>query len=182
MDYIEITKEMLMEANDYVANAAKEAWAGENAPKCFDRLAITADNEPMPPMYMINAGLKARYLMALFAGAYMRQKYEADEKDPAMMTDAEYDRWAGSHVFGQIDRWKHDAEVRNKCYDLMADFKDVEKRFSSQLNGLLAVQNDSVLRQSQYMTTQMSELPKVIEQLKELQEERENGKQTPADK
>ena len=169
---VELTSEMLEAANDYVSNAVKEAWIEDTASKCFSRLSVAVDNDPMPDMYMINTGLKARYLMTALVSMYFKQEYEADAKDELLISEADYDRWAGSHIFGQIDRWKKDVALRNKCYDLLYDYHDLEKRLSSQLLGLLNVQNDTVLRQSQYNATQMKELPAVIEQLKELQEAR----------
>ena len=69
---IVITKEMMLAARDYVPLAEKEAWVAENAPKCFDKLAISADNEPLPPMYMVNTSLKSRYLMAALMRLYFR--------------------------------------------------------------------------------------------------------------
>ena len=170
IDKIELTKEILMDAATYMPLNDKEAWVSENAPKCFDKLAITADNEPLPPMYMLNTGLKSRYLMAILVGGYLNLEIKTEERDAGLMSVEDYDRWAGNHVLNQIERMKKDADVRDTCYDLLADFKDLEKRFSAQLNGLLTIQNDTVIRQSEYTATQMKEeLPLILEQLKELQ-------------
>lgn len=174
MSEITITKEMLLGARDYVELGVKETWCKDNAMKCFDKLSITADEEPAPPMYMLNAGLKARYLMAAFTAFYLRQDYEALADDNSLMSVEEYDRWAGSHVFNQIERWKSDREVRDKCFDVLADYKDLEKMFSVQINGMLAAMNDPVVRQNEYLSTQMKELPAVLEQLKEMQGKAEN--------
>lgn len=173
-DKITITKEMLLAADDYIPSSEKEAWVSDTASKCFDRLEITSDGEQMPQMYMVNTGLKSRYLMAMLL-RYLKQGYEAEENDPSLITEADYDRWASSHAINQIERWKKDVELRDKCYDILYDFHDLKKRLTSQLMGLLTVQNDSVLRQSQYMTTQLQTLPTVLEQLKELQEARNNA-------
>lgn len=166
---IEITKETILEARDYVPLTEKEDWVADVAPKCFNKLAITADGEPVPPMYMVSTGLKCRYLMAALAGMYFGAEYQGDEKDPTMMSEAEYDRWASSHVLNQLERMKRESDVRDKCFDLLTDYKDLEKRLSSQINSLLTVQNDSVIRQTQYTTAQMKELPLILAQLKELQ-------------
>ena len=170
---MEITKEMLKNARDYVPLAEKEAWVAANAPRCFDRLAITADDEPVPPMYMVNTGLKSRYLMAALVRLYFGN--ESADGDEWLMPEAEYDRWAGSHVFNQLERWKHDNDLKYKAYDLIADYKDLEKRFSAQISSLLAVQNDPVIRQMEYTATQMKDLPALLEQLKALQETQEEN-------
>lgn len=169
MEKIEITKEMLAGANDYVPCAVKEAWVEENAAKCFDRLAVKVDDDPLPPMYMVNEGIKRRYLMAALATLYMKQEIEADERDPALMSEACYDQWAGGHVFNQLDRMKKDGGMKDKCFDLLYDYKDLEKRFSAHIAGLLAVQNDTVVRQAQYFTASLQALPGLLEQLKALQ-------------
>lgn len=173
---IEITRELLEAARDYVPLAEKEAWVAENAPKCFDRLMITSDDEPLPPMYMVNTGLKSRYLMAALIGLYFGKAdwTVSDENEKWLLPVENYDAWAGSHVFNQLERWKRDTELRSKAYDLMYDYKDLEKRFSTQISSLLAVQNDSVVRQAEYTATQIKEtLPAVVEQLKGLQEQKD---------
>lgn len=170
MEKIKITREMLAEAEDYLPCTAKEAWVEENAAKCFDRLAVKVDEDPLPPMYMVNEGIKRRYLMAAFAKLYMKQEYDADERDPALMGAEDYDKWAGGHVFSQMERLKRDAEARDKCFDLLDDFRDLEKRFFAHIAGLLAVQNDAVVRQAQYSTASLQALPGLLEQLKALQD------------
>ncbi len=132
----------------------------------------------MPPMYSVNVGLKNRYLMTAFVKLYLGSKDLLTElADEWLMTEEDYDRWAGSHVFGQLERWKRDNEARDKCFDLLADFKDLSKWFSTQINSLLTVQNDGVLRQTQHMAAQMKELPALLKQLKELQGGQSDGLQ-----
>ena len=178
-DKIEIKKEMILAACDYIPVAEKEAWVGERADKCFDRLAITANGEQMPPMYSVNVSLRNRYLMAAFAKRYLKQEIETEDGTPDLMTETEYDRWAGSHVFGQIDRLKRDAEVRDKCYDLMADYKELSKWLATQINSMLTVQNDPVVRQAEFGLAQVEEaLPELLmqfQQFQKLQEGRANG-------
>lgn len=169
----EITKEMMEAARDYVPLGEKEAWVATNAPKVFDRLAITSDNETMPEMYMVNTGLKSRYLMAALVKLYFGIAIESDQENEWLMPEAQYDEWAGSHVFNQLERWKRDSDLKFKAYDLMYDYKDLEKRFSTQISSLLAVQNDSVIRNAQYTAAQFMQIPDILEQLKALQETKE---------
>lgn len=171
---ITLTKEMLLAAKSYIPNAEKEMWVADTAAKCFDRLSIAVDGDPVPDMYIINTGLKYRYLMTALVSKYFGMEYEADEKDTALMSEADYDRWASGHVFCEIDRWKRDKDVVDKCFDLLYDYHDLEKRFSSQIASLLGVQNDPVMRQAQYGVAQLKELPKLLTQLRELQEANES--------
>lgn len=171
----ELTGEMMQKARDYVPLAEKEAWVAENAPKCFDKLAITADGEPVPPMYMVNTALKSRYLMGALAKLYFCADIQHEADNEWLMTVADYDAWAGSHIMNQLERMKHDNCYKFKAYDLMADYRDLEKRFSTQLSGLLTVQNDSVIRNNELSAAQWKELPSVLEALKELQGEKEHA-------
>lgn len=163
---------MILDAQDYVPYAQKEEWVGKYAQNCFDRLAITADGEEMPPMYAVNVGLKNRYLMGALAH-YLGVGYKTEADSEELMSVEDYDKWAGSHVMNQLDRLKKDAEIRDKCYDILYDFRELEKLLSAQIYGLLTVQNDSVIRQSQQMANSVRELPQILEQLKELQEKQE---------
>ena len=176
-----LTADMMEKARDYIPIAEKEAWAAENAPKCFDKLAITSDNDPMPPMYMVNTDLKSRYLMAALVKLYFGLDYDSDKSDEALISQTDYDCWARSHIFNQIERMKHDTTWRFKAYDLLFDYKDLEKRFSTQISGLLGVQNDAVLRQTQQSAAMIKELPAVLEQLKALQEGKQNAEQPAAE-
>lgn len=176
-----ITRELMEQARDYIPLAEKEAWVAENAPKVFDKLAITSDGEPLPPMYMVNTGLKSRYLMAALVGLYFGFKTAEpksdDDADIWLMSVDDYDDWAGSHVFNQLERLKRDGELKTKAYDLMFDYKDLEKRFSAQISSLLAVQNDPVIRQNEMMAAQVKQLPVVMEQLNALQEKKMTNSQ-----
>lgn len=176
---VELTKEMIQAAKDYVPVAVKKQWVSDCAEKCFDRLSITADGEQMPPMYMVNDSLKARYLMGAFVGMYLGLKYEPDESHALLMSAEDYDRWAGSHVFNQIERLKRDPDVRDKCFDMLYDYRMLEKRLHSSVLGLLTVQNDPVIRQNEMMAAQVKAMPEVLRQIKELRgeipEEAEDG-------
>lgn len=169
---VTITKQMLLDAKDYIPIAEKEEWVVDTSSKCFDRLSIAVDNEPAPDMYQLNSALKARYLMTLLVSRYFGAKYDPDPKDKNLMSEAEYDLWAGSHVFCQIDRLKRDKDVQDKCFDMLYDYHVVDKWLTAQTLGELNVRNDTVIRQNQHMMQTMQELPTLLGQLRELQEGR----------
>lgn len=165
-----ITKEMMLNARDYLPLAQKEEWAQSCAEKCIDHLAITVGEEEMPPMYAVNTGLKSRYLMSALIGFYFNKEFDSDD---APMSVASYDEWAEAHPLNQIERLKADASLRDKCFDLLSDYKDLEKRLASRIGSFLTVQNDPVLRQSQYTASQMKEIPALLEKLQALQKKGE---------
>lgn len=180
MEKIAITKQQLLNARDYIPAAEKNAFIEQASEHCFEKLSITTGVESLPPMWMTDHDAKARFLMGALAGLYFGLDYARDETG-AMSTE-EYDRWAGSHVFGQLDRMKSDRELRDKVYDLLNDYFTLEKRLTGRLNGLLTVQNDAVVRQAMIQqaqiekmretervnTAQLEELRKHVQELKRL--------------
>lgn len=183
IETIELTKEMILAAKSYIPLGIKDAWVADCSAKCFDRLAITADGEQMPPMYMVNASLKSRYLMGAFVGFYLCADYMAESEDnKALMSMEDYDKWAGSHIFNQLERWKRDADVKDKCFDILSDYRVLEKRFGLAINSLLTVQNDQVIRQNDLVKNQiMQEMPELLKGLQELQELKGKEKESTQD-
>ena len=166
MEKYVLTKETLLAARDYVPLAEKEAWVDEAAAACVDALKISGEAGAMPDMYMANAGRKSRWLMGALTGLYLPLR---GKDETGALSAEDYDRYAGSHLLNQIERWKSDAETRNKCFDLLSDFRDLEKRLNGQLIALLGVQNDSVVRQSLALSEEMAKLPAALKTLEETQ-------------
>lgn len=170
-----LTRDMLLSARTYLPLAEKTAFVNENAPKCFDRLQISAGDDAMPPMYMENTALKSRYLMYALAAKYFGFTPETEQENgepSALLTEEEYDYYAGGHIFSQIERFKSDAALRDRCFDLLNDYRDLERRMNAQITGLLTVQNDPVMRQSMLMRNDMMALPGLMEELKKLGEQK----------
>ena len=67
------------------------------------------------------------------------------------------------HLFAQIEKFKSDKDVKDICFNLLAEYKDVERRLNSEIYGKLQVKNDPVTRQ--IMQQQMNMTPEAIEQL-----------------
>lgn len=168
-----LTKDDLMRARRYVPLGEKSDFADRNAPLCFDRLQITSENEALPPMYMENIVLKNRYLMFALVTLYLGMAAETEMRDGEqsdLMTEDCYDHFAGSHLVAQIKRFGRDKDenVKNASYELLEDYFELARMFSAQVSGLLAVQNDTVLRQSMAMRDSLKELPGLIKELDRL--------------
>ena len=112
---------------------------------------------------------KARCLLYALTALYFGFHVEHED---GMLTEAEYDRYAGSHLTNQIERLKKiggaNEAVRNRCFDLLSDYRDLERRMNAELFGLLTAQNDAVQRWQQMMRADMAELPKVLAELRTL--------------
>ena len=188
MEKITITAEQLLRAKDYVPVALKTHYANEAANFCFDRLNLKLsggpDSLPMPPMYKENTELKFRMLMGGFVKMYLGMEFETEteasedasgkpikrEVCPWLMTQEAYDLYAGSHIFNQIERLKSEyGEVRDRAFDILADWRTTEKMLNAEISGKLMVMNEPVSRI--LMATQLQTTPEVMQ---ELQKELEN--------
>ena len=148
---MESIEKIMQEAEAYVLISKKAEFVHYCAERCFDKLNITAASgndtlSAMPPMWKENPELKARYMMGGLLKLYLKQEAQTDENDEWLLTEQEYDRWAAAHILNQIERMKSNASLRDKCFDLLQDYKTLEKMLNTEVYGLIRVMNDSVSR------------------------------------
>lgn len=178
MDFKTITAEDIEKAREYIPFADKEKFVQMVADKCFDRLNITADSGsesvPMPPMYKENTGLKMRYTLGGFVKLYLNKEFDGVDGNDYLMSLDDYDKWAGGHIFNQIERLKNTSpDLRNKCFDLLQDYKTLEKMLNTEVYSLLQVMNEPVNRILSHIgsTASPETLMGLVEELKGLQGE-----------
>lgn len=148
---MESIEKIMQNAESYVPIRKKTEFVHYCAERCFDKLNITAASgndtlSAMPPMWKENSELKARYMMGGLLKLYLKQESQTDENDEWLLTEQEYDRWAAAHLLNQIERMKSNASLRDKCFDLLQDYKTLEKMLNTEVYGLIRVMNDSVSR------------------------------------
>lgn len=167
-----ITAEQMAAVTTYIPLRAKTEWVALVADKCFDALHITTtgtDEElPLPAMYKENSETKSRYLMGVFVKLYLHGSWEVGEgEDQWLLPIDEYDKWAGGHIFSQIEKFKADKELRDICFNLLADYKDLERRLNTEIHGLMQAMNDPAARQMAAMQLSMTPeaMEKAIEEL-----------------
>jgi hypothetical protein len=170
MENIKLTKENLLSMRDYVPLAEKMRFVAEAADGCFDRMELKisggAESMPMPPMYRDNTSIKSRMLMGAFVKLYLEAGFETEGENPWLMSVADYDRFCGSHIFNQIERMKAEGgEVRDKAFDVLSDWRDLEKRFNTEVYNMMQVMNEPVSRIM--MAMQMQTTPEAMQGLKE---------------
>lgn len=168
MTRFSLTGEMLLKAKTYLPLSEKAKFVQRNAERCFDRLSVAIGDkgEELPPMFMENPALKQRYLMGALVKGYLGLDFQGEDADSELMTEEEYDRYAGSHLLNQIKRMKAASpDLRDRAFDLLADFSDLEKRMGARMHGLLNVQNDAVYRQQIVTQTALAQLPELTREL-----------------
>lgn len=147
MEWKKLTEEGLLAARDYVPLMEKAAFAAECAGRCFDRMEVRVESGQVLPYFKENVERRSRYLMGGFVKLYLGADFEPVEGETYLMSADDYDRWAGGHIFNQIDRMKGKGpELRDKAFDLLADYRDLEKMLKTEIYGMLQAMNDPVSR------------------------------------
>ena len=167
-EYYTITAEDLAsKVNTYIELAAKTEWVSLVSDKCMDKVELSFMDEAMPTMYMENADRKSRFLLGFFLRLYLNWNWEHEDKedqsDEWLVPYDVYDKWMRGHIFAQIEKFKSDKDVKDICFNLLSEYKDVERRLNNEIYGKLQVKNDPVTRQ--IMQQQMNMTPEAIEQL-----------------
>lgn len=174
---ITITEETINNGVSYALCELKEKFVEDVYMKCLNRVDVNLDdsgNAPMPYMYMENTFLKSRYLMTALAKFYLRMDVETEDGDMWLMTRNEYDRFGASHVIGQLNRFRNNnPELKDKVFDLLRDYSDLERRLSNAIRSGLTVMNDPANRIFQKITMDVSEeaLASQKEQLEDLKKQ-----------
>ena len=171
-DRYKVTPEIIDKANAYLPLGLKAALAKGISFFCvnvvrYDGKKDQAEDSkmenrfPVPVRYEENAIERTKYLMSVFLRYYLGVEYNLQseiEIDPKkenihlcipdlLISDADYDRFAGSFVFNQIKRLKKTSvDLQDKAFDLLSDFKDFEKRLGVEINNLIQRKNDPVNR------------------------------------
>lgn len=195
MAEINITREDIERAKDYLPLEIKETMVRLMAPLCLEQVRNpnSSGARPLPDIVRESRKMRQQCLMGVFAQWYMGRKIEMQiasyvdndgktQEKPInyCMSADEYDKWAGSHVMNQMERWKRAKNtVSNKVFDIMYDFKAFENMLLGAIRDEIDARNDPALRMMQMMDAQTSpetlrETLKVMQEAGEYLEERKN--------
>ena len=108
---------------------------GYGGEELFDA-AVTAEDVPT----------RWRYMMGVLFKFYLRIEFQPVEGEDYLMAADDYDRAASIHVLNALERMKSDMGARDKVFDLLRDYKDLERMVSVELNAQLAARNDLLPR------------------------------------
>lgn len=162
-----LTEEDILNATTYIPSAKKIALAHIVAEQSIVKVNVTANEEgeeekSLPDRWSENYSVRSIAQMMVLIQEYLNQKTEKEDG----FTVAEYDEWGESAVFNQLDRFKQskNAEVRNRVYDLLDDYREFCKFVGSDITMQLSVRNDPITRVTAWLAEQIP--PEVIEKLK----------------
>ena len=151
MEKIVITPEILMNATDAMPIMERQELLEKIAQDCIVRVRMSyiptgeSGAKPMPERYQeyrVNTNL---YLMGVLANKYLHVPFGDTEDDLKMPADT-YDNWNASHVLSQIEGFKSDKELREKSFNLLADYREFKNALYREIETLLGHNNDVVWR------------------------------------
>lgn len=173
MDFKKMSDEMFAQARDYVPLMEKAAFVDACAGGCFDRMELRVGIDKTIPYYKENVERRSRYLMGALVRLYLRQEFETVGDEAYLMAADDYDRWAGGHILNQIERRKTNPAMRNHAFDLLFDYRELEKMLKTEIYSMLQAMNDPVGRMIDEMGKSMT--PEVLQnslrELKSVQKE-----------
>lgn len=175
-------------AVSYASMETKERFVGDCAMRCFDKMEIgTETGQAMPPYYKENSVIKSKYMLSALLTIYLGiEGLElAGEDDPWMPSAEECDAYFASFPMSQLERIKkttQDKELRDMIYDMLSDYRALEKLLNAECYGLLPAMNDTISRFQMMMSAQttpeaMEALMNATEEMKRELEELKAGKE-----
>lgn len=164
------TEEDILNATTYMPIALKAKTAKAIAVSSIIPVNISMDitqdtgeksQKTLPPRYTENVAVKVIWQLRMLLVYYLHQDMGKDD-----MTAEQYDEWGKVAVFNQLDRMKQskNADVRNKVYDILDDYRELCKMISTEIAMELTVRNDPFNRLSVWLMEQIS--PELISKLK----------------
>lgn len=137
---MKITEEMIKNAKSYIPITEKQEIARQIAKASIENLKVDDVNKGiLPELVGENMGMKEMLLLQAFLGNYFDIKAEK-------YADTFYDEYNSDNVYNQLQRFKSNTELRDKCYDILDDFKLLRKMVSSEINNIKIVENDTLGR------------------------------------
>lgn len=144
--YFELTDEIMQDAIAYMPIEEKAALAKTIAEQCVVDIPTAEQNIQgekflaLPCIKGEDRELKALCLMNVLLSHYLK----INVKTP--FNEEQYNYYAEGSILNQIERYKSNYELKNKAYDLLADFKELRKFVDVEINNLVTVNNDPLAR------------------------------------
>lgn len=147
-----ITEELILKAKNYLPLREKEEIAALIAENSLETVKVNVDDgrdvRPIPSMTREDFSKKARFLMGVLVGKYLHSLPDGGKN--LLLSEADYDEFAASHIFDQMEKMKRTSgipqEVKTKIYEILSDYREVEKRVNAGIYSLINIQNDVCLR------------------------------------
>jgi hypothetical protein len=163
-----VTEELLRNAVDYLPIERKIALSKVIAPLCIEKSKTAEQNQKgleflaLPTLWVDDLETKNLYTMSVLLTEYLKISVPED------FTDKVYDEYASTHILNQLERFKSNAALKDKVFDLLNDYRDFKKILDTEIFNEKEVRNDPVARLSAAIS-----IVSDPENIKKMQEEME---------
>ena len=144
--YFELTDEIMSKAVAFMPINEKAELAKEIAKTCVVVIPTAEQNLEsekflaLPYVKGEDREIKCLCLMQILLNYYLQLGVETP------FDEAKYNFYAGGSILNQIERYKSNFNLKNKAFDLLADYKEFRKFVDVEVNNLIAVNNDTLAR------------------------------------
>lgn len=148
--HFEITDEIMQKATAYMPIEEKAAYAKTIAEQCVVAIPTAEQNVEGEKLFALpyikgeNRELKALCLMNVLLSHYLNIDLKISEENP--FNEEKYNYYAEGSILNQIERYKSNFDLKNKAFDLLADYKEFRKFVDIEINNLIEVNNDTFAR------------------------------------
>lgn len=169
MQNYEITREMLLSpsARTYVPLKEKLAFSQKAAVLCVTDAEMSfnvgAAKVDLPDYHGRDNGIFSRLMLGGLFHLYLGTEIDGVSGDGELFSVDVFDKAAGKHPLNTLIRFKGDQSLRDRVYDLLADYKELREMAERAIADRLAALNDPVGR---YLAAQtMAMTPDAIQNL-----------------
>ena len=163
-----LTDEIMKNAVSYMPIEDKADMANVIAKKCVVDIPTAQQNLDgekflaLPYIKGEDRELKAMCVMNVLLEYYLKIKVEKP------FTEDHYNFYASGSILNQIERYKSNFDLKNKAFDLLADYKEFRKFVDNEIANLIAVNNDPLARfmASISVLSNPENIKKAVEELK----------------
>lgn len=143
MKNFELKKEHIERAKTYMPIQDKVNLSKKIAELCIKDAEVKEEDKifALPPEVVEDLGVKAVLLQNVLLNYYF--DIELDEKRDGY---EQYDYFNRKNLLNQIERFKAESDVKNKVYDLLADYKDFKRMVDVEIYNLKTSRNDTLIR------------------------------------
>lgn len=114
-----------------------------------------------------NPAKRWRYMMGVLLNFYLGMSFEPVEGEKWLMSQDDYDRAAAKHPMNELERMKSDAGARNAVFDLLRDYKDLDRLVGNEIAARIASYNDLLPRLMELLT--LTATPEALGQLSQME-------------
>lgn len=175
MEHFELTREHMAKAITYMPLVQKTILAETIARMCLKPVKALNETDPIDNFLIIPSVVgednykKECMLLNTLLSHYF------DIKIPKMTAEI-YDKYMGSHIVNQLERYKNDKEFQHKAFDILTDYKTIRRMVETELYNLKTKENDLAERllkgislwSAEKMTSDPEYLAKMTDEIKKL--------------